>query len=223
MLKAINGVHQGGGCCSTTIPSGPRRPGSFTDQNALLTQAREPAEDERGLAVLDLLETGYQKRGTGTNMASLDTHLRLFDLLARARRFVTVHRLSPTTTKGSSTPGAAAPTATPTGIWAPSLVGCRCEGRAGQRPGLVRRGARPSGTVNSLDLMVDGVVPMGSVVGALGDVTRPCSSPARRCRPGRRPSSSGASVDGNASRPHAPRHDVRHRYDREPPEPARSP
>ena len=94
-------------------------------------------------------------------MASLDTHLRLFDLLARARRYVTCTGCTDDH-EGLIGSWSSRTNRYATGIWAPSLsdVDVRAALASGQAWCLE---VEDSGTVNTIDLMVDGVVPMGSV------------------------------------------------------------
>ena len=161
VLKAINGVHQGGGLLQYNHPFGAEASGSFTDQNALLTQAVSLMKTCGAWPLLDLVEAGYQRRGTNTNMASLDTHLRLFDLLARARRYVTCTGCTDDH-EGLIGSWSSRTNRYATGIWAPSLsdVDVKAALASGQAWCLE---VEDSGTVNTIDLMVDGVVPMGSV------------------------------------------------------------
>ena len=161
VLKAINGVHQGGGLLQYNHPFGAEASGSFTDQNALLTQAVSLMKTSGAWPLLDLVEAGYQRRGTNTNMASLDTHLRLFDLLARSRRYVTCTGCTDDH-EGLIGSWSSRTNRYATGIWAPSLADAdvRAALASGQAWCLE---VEDSGTVNTIDLMADGVVPMGSV------------------------------------------------------------
>ena len=142
VLKAINGVHQGGGLLQYNHPFGAEASGSFTDQNALLTQAVNLMKTCGAWPLLDLVEAGYQRRGTNTNMASLDTHLRLFDLLARARRYVTCTGCTDDH-EGLIGSWSSRTNRYATGIWAPSLSDV--DVKAARRP-VARRGASRSRT-----------------------------------------------------------------------------
>jgi hypothetical protein len=111
--------------------------------------------------VLDLLETGYRRRGTGTNMASIETHLRLFDLMARAGRFVTATGVTDDH-EGLVGSWSSRTNRFATGIWSPSLA----DGNV--RDALLAGQAwcvevQDGGTVDRLDIMADGIVPMGSI------------------------------------------------------------
>ena len=159
--RAIDAVHAAGGVLQYNHPFGAEAGGSFTNQNALLTQARNLLMNSGAWPVLDLLETGYHRRGTGTNMASIETHLRLFDLMARAGRFVTATGVTDDH-EGLVGSWSSRKNRFATGIWAPSLA----DGNV--RNALLAGQAwctevQPSGTVDRLDITVDGIVPMGSV------------------------------------------------------------
>ena len=207
--RAIDAVHAAGGVLQYNHPFGAEAGGSFTDQNALLTQARNLLMNSGAWPVLDLLETGYQRRGTGTNMASIETHLRLFDLMARAGRFVTATGVTDDH-EGLVDSWSSRTNRFATGIWSSSLADGNVRNAllAGQAWCME---VQPSGTVDRLDITVDGIVPMGSVSvqqrvhphGA-GDVPRgPLRGAGRaRPRPGRL----------RQLRPHEPHDHLRHRH-----------
>ena len=74
--KVIDTVHAAGAVLQYNHPFGAEASGPFTDQTALLQQARTLLKSTGAWPLLDLIEVGYQIRGKGTNMASLATHLR---------------------------------------------------------------------------------------------------------------------------------------------------
>ena len=159
--RVIDAVHAAGAVLQYNHPFGAEAGGSFTDQTALLTQARNLLMNSGAWPVLDLLETGYQRRGTGTNMASIETHLRLFDLMARAGRFVTATGVTDDH-EGLVNSWSSRTNRFATGIWSSSLADGNVRNAllAGQAWCME---VQPSGTVDRLDITVDGIVPMGSV------------------------------------------------------------
>ena len=161
VLKAINGVHQGGGLLQYNHPFGAENTGSFTDQNALLAQAVSLLKTCGAWPLLDLVETGYQKRGRARTWPRSTPTCACFDLLARARRYVTCTGCTDDH-EGLIGSWSSRTNRYATGIWAPSLsdVDVKAALASGQAWCVE---VEASGTVNSIDLMVDGVVPMGSV------------------------------------------------------------
>ncbi len=161
VAKIVAGVHAGGGLLQYNHPFGAFQPTYLGNQTQLLSSALALLKSTGLWATADLIEIGYQMRGDTAGAASLATHLRLFDLLARAGRFVTatgchddhegiVNSWSTRTNRYA------------TGIWAPSL-------READVSLALRRGrawcleVEPKSTVGRMDLTVDGTVSMGSV------------------------------------------------------------
>jgi hypothetical protein len=155
----VDQVHSGGGVISWNHPFG-------YNGGPLLTPAERIAKRRAVFAQLnavnvygaDIIEVGYALRGN----VDIDTHLGLWDAFSRAGRFLTGDGVGDDHTGrawGSLANGFV------TGVWAPSsadpdLVPALAAGRAY----VAHCGTWPGGTI---DMLVDGSAPMGSVLVSL--------------------------------------------------------